>query len=132
MHELSIAQSLRDTALAAAGECSARRISVIRLRIGGLRQIVEESLREAFAILAEGSIAEGATIQIDWVPSLWRCARCGRAGGADEGSTCPPPPAAGWGMSPGAACPCGGREWTFEGSDDLVLTSLDVECGNED
>ena len=78
MHELSIAQSLRDTALAAAGEYNARRISVIRLRIGGLRQIVEESLREAFAILAEGSIAEGATIQIDWAPSLWRCATHGR------------------------------------------------------
>jgi len=117
MHELSIAQSLLDIALAEAAEHGAQRISTIRLRIGGLRQVVEESLRQAFDILAEGSLAQRSTLDIDWVPSAWRCARCGCSMAIDDAPD---------------VCSCGSRERTFEGSDDLLLTSLDLECDDED
>jgi hydrogenase nickel incorporation protein HypA/HybF len=117
MHELSIAQSLLGSAIAAAAEHQARRITVIRLRIGGLRQVVEESLRQAFDLLAEGSIAEHAALDIDWVPSVWRCARCGHTLALETG---------------GDTCPCGSRERRFEGSDDLLLTSLELERDDED
>ena len=117
MHELSIAQSLLDTVIAAAAEHGGKRISTVRLRIGGLRQVVEESLRQAFAILSEGSIAENAAVEIDWVRSVWRCTACSRTVEADE---------------TGEHCPCRGVQRSFEGSDDLLLTSLDLECDDED
>jgi len=117
MHELSIAQSLLDTVIATAAQHGAKRISTIRLRIGGLRQVVEESLRQAFAILSEGSIAESAAVEIDWVLSVWRCTGCGNTVEADNA---------------GERCLCGSAECSFEGSDDLLLTSLDLECDDED
>lgn len=117
MHELSIAQSLLDAALTTAAEHEARRISTIRLRIGGMRQVVEESLRQAFTVLAAGSLAEHADVEIEWVPSLWRCARCGSTHTLNAGAR---------------TCACGSDELTFEGSDDLLLTSLDLECDDED
>lgn len=117
MHELSIAQALLDHAIAAADEHGAKRITAIRVRIGGMRQVVEESLRQAFDILAEGSIAEHSVVEIDWVPSVWRCAACGLAVEVDRAAQ---------------TCPCGSRQRSFEGSDDLVLTSLDLECDDED
>lgn len=117
MHEVSIAQSLLDTALATAAQHGAKRIATIRLRIGGLRQVVEESLRQAFDILSEGTIAQGSTVQIEWVPSVWRCAECGCVQDIESADD---------------VCPCGSREHTFEGNDDLLLISLDLECDDED
>ncbi|MCK4658319.1 MAG: hydrogenase maturation nickel metallochaperone HypA [Phycisphaerae bacterium] len=117
MHELSIAQALLDTALTTAAEHGAKRIATIRLRIGGLRQVVEESLRQAFDILSEGSIAEGSVVRIDWVPSVWRCGVCGCVVGAEDAAD---------------TCSCGSREFSFEGSDDLVLTSVDLECDDDE
>ena len=136
MHELSIAQSLLDAALAAAAEHGAGRIRLLRLRIGGLRQIVEDSLRQGFAILSAGSIAEDADLQIDWIPSVWRCAQCGQALDVWRLVDGPNFPAGSAnGPHPGIAdndCPCGGRKRTFEGSDDLLLTSMVLECDDED
>ena len=113
MHELSIAQSLLESALAAAAEHRARRIAVVRVRIGGLRQIVEDSLRQAFALLAEGSIAERAGLEIDAVPTVWRCRICGAARAVETAEE---------------RCPCGSSDRAFEGNDDLLLTSLELEC----
>ena len=116
MHELSIAQSLLDTVVAVAAQHGAKQISTIRLRIGGLRQVVEESLRQAFAILSEGSVAENAVVEIDWVLSVWRCTGCGKTVKAEYA---------------GERCRCGAAERAFEGSDELLLTSLDLECDDE-
>ena len=117
MHELSIAQALLEVALNTAAEHDAKRISTIRLRIGGLRQIVEESLRQGFELLSAGTIAESAAIEIEWVPTVWRCADCDAARETDD---------------PATACGCGSVRRRFDGNDDLLLTSLDVEGEDED
>ncbi|MCP4593818.1 MAG: hydrogenase maturation nickel metallochaperone HypA [bacterium] len=117
MHELSIARALLDTALATASEHQATRIGCIHLRIGGLCQVVAESLRGAFEILAEGSIAKDATLEIETVPSVWRCAECGRTLAVES--------------APEVCC-CGSRDRSFEGSDELTMTSMDLECADED
>ena len=114
MHEFSIARSLLDVVLEAAAEYEGARIKVIRLRIGELRQVIEFSLVEAFALCAAGTAAEGAELEIEWVPTVWRCSACGRTRSLAESD---------------AGCSCGNPEATdrMEGCDDLLLTSLDLD-----
>jgi hydrogenase nickel incorporation protein HypA/HybF len=114
VHEFSIAQSLLEAALAAAAPYAEKRICVVRLRIGELRQIIASTLREAFALCAHGTAAEGARLEIEWVRTVWRCSICGRVRQADE---------------PRDHCACGSPEAVdrLEGSDDLLLTSMDLD-----
>ena len=74
MHELSIAQSILDIAVEHAGE---RRIVAVDVRVGHLRQVVPDALSFAFALLTEGTAAEGARLEIEHVPAAGRCRACG-------------------------------------------------------
>jgi len=114
VHELSIAQSILDTAVAAAADHGGGRIQAVRLRIGGLCQVIGWTLTEAFAALAAGTAAEGAALEIDWVPTVWRCTACRQTRPAD---------------SDAAGCPCGRPSAAdrLEGSNEMLVTSLDLE-----
>ena len=74
MHELSIASAILALALKGADE---RRISAVGVRIGHLRQVVPSSLTFSFALLAEGTAAEGARLEIEGVPVAGMCRGCG-------------------------------------------------------
>ena len=78
MHELAIMESALAQALAQARQGGARRIHVIRLRIGALSGVVPEALQFAFEALAPGTLAEGAQLAIEHVPARFGCAACGR------------------------------------------------------
>ena len=54
------------------------KVTSAKLRIGALRQIVPELLKTAFQILSEGTIAEGALLEIVAVPAQVTCQNCGR------------------------------------------------------
>ena len=78
MHELSIAENLlRQVKGIVRGE---RLVGVfaIALKVGALRQIVPETLQEAFASLAAGTAAAGAKIEIETIPPRVRCRDCGK------------------------------------------------------
>jgi hydrogenase nickel incorporation protein HypA/HybF len=77
VHELAITQSLLQVALDKAGEAKARRIGSIRLRIGRLSGYVPEAVEQNFRMITPGTIAEGAALEIDWVPLRCRCKGCG-------------------------------------------------------
>ena len=115
MHELSIAQSLVDAVLSAAADYDAARVTVVRLRVGELRQLIEATLRDAFELCAAGTRAEGAKLEIEWVCNTWRCSACGRLRDLDDDG----------------GCPCGAADAVdrMEGCDDLLLTSVDLEEG---
>ena len=49
MHELSISSAVVETAIA---HCGGRRVSVVSVRVGHLRQVVPDSLRFYFEIVA--------------------------------------------------------------------------------
>lgn len=77
MHEISIAQNLLKIAC---NECLKHNRSVITLvyvRIGELSSIVPDALRFSFQIISEGTIAEGATLEIETVPVRGLCPKCG-------------------------------------------------------
>jgi hydrogenase nickel incorporation protein HypA/HybF len=76
MHELSIAQSLIETACETAARDGADCIRSLRVRIGALSGVVKEALLFSFALAAEGSACEGATLEIEEVPVTVMCPRC--------------------------------------------------------
>lgn len=75
MHELSIAQAVVDTATKHAG---GRRVRLISLRIGTMRQVVFDSLHFYFGIVAREGLCEGAELEHELVAALLRCPECGR------------------------------------------------------
>jgi len=74
MHELSIADAILQIALAHADE---RRIECIEVKVGHLRQVVPDALEFAFGLVSEGTLAEGATLELDHIPAAGRCRSCG-------------------------------------------------------
>ena len=78
MHELSIMQNALSQVLEEARRAGASRVHEIRLRIGALSGVVPDALQFAFEALADGTLAEGATLAIENVPARFWCATCRR------------------------------------------------------
>jgi hydrogenase nickel incorporation protein HypA/HybF len=76
MHEMTVAHGLMTILEERARAHGIVRISRVRLKIGRLRGLDARQLRAAFEVLAEGSIAEGAPLDIDDVPVRARCNAC--------------------------------------------------------
>jgi len=74
MHELSIAGAIVDTATRHA---DGRPVALVSVRIGPLRQIVPDSLRFYFEIVARGGACENASLTLTQVALLLRCRDCG-------------------------------------------------------
>ena len=66
MHELAAAQDVVRVALEAAGKEGARRITAIALKVG--RTYAVEQMEDLIAIAAQGTIAEGARLEVEAVP----------------------------------------------------------------
>jgi hydrogenase nickel incorporation protein HypA/HybF len=75
MHELSVATAVLNTALKHADE---RRVSVVNLRVGRLRQVVPDSLRFYFEIVARDTACEGAALELEEIETVLRCSACER------------------------------------------------------
>jgi hydrogenase nickel incorporation protein HypA/HybF len=77
MHELAIADSVVRIASAHA---RGRRVARVELKVGVLRQVVPSALQFSFALVAEGTVLEGAELTMDVVPAGGRCRACGSDG----------------------------------------------------
>jgi len=77
MHELSIASAVLDIVCRHAEE---RRVARVELKVGHLRQVVPSALEFAFVLVAEGTVAEGAELVMEEVPTEGRCRDCGTVG----------------------------------------------------
>jgi hydrogenase nickel incorporation protein HypA/HybF len=90
MHELAITQSLVKIALSKAEEAGALRIRKINLKIGRLTGYVPEAVEMNFEMMVPGTRAEGAVLDIQWVPIRCRCRDCGAEFRSDQlDLTCP-------------------------------------------
>jgi hydrogenase nickel incorporation protein HypA/HybF len=76
MHELSIAQGLMKILLDEAQKHHVSRITKVSLRVGKLSNLVPDALLFAFSSVTEGTVAEGAHLEMDIVPAKARCAHC--------------------------------------------------------
>jgi hydrogenase nickel incorporation protein HypA/HybF len=75
MHELSVAGAVLATAI---GHADERRVEVVAMRVGTLRQVVPDSLRFYWEIVARDTICEGARLELTEIDTRLRCADCER------------------------------------------------------
>ena len=69
-------QSLIELACEAALREGADRVAKLHLRIGQLSGVVKEALQFSFEMAAEGTLCEGAALEIEEVPIAVMCPRC--------------------------------------------------------
>ncbi len=76
MHELSIATSVLHIAEEYAQQEGITRIRSITLRVGELSSVHEQSLRFGFELVTQGTVLEGATLQLEHLPVIIYCPQC--------------------------------------------------------
>jgi hydrogenase nickel incorporation protein HypA/HybF len=76
MHEFGVMSYLLEAVQQKAVEMNANRVVAINLVIGNRSCIVDDSLMYFFDMMAEGTLAEGATLNTRRVPSQFFCKHC--------------------------------------------------------
>ena len=90
MHEYAVAKSIIDIACKEAESAGAGRITEIRLVIGELSSIIDESLNMYFGMISKDTAAEGAKLVFKRIPAGFRCRVCRHEfGKPDKGFDCP-------------------------------------------
>jgi hydrogenase nickel incorporation protein HypA/HybF len=80
MHEMSLAESVREIVEDAARANGGRRVLAVRLEIGKLSQVEVQAMRFAFEVVKRGSLADQASLEIvETDGSAW-CMRCSHGG----------------------------------------------------
>lgn len=74
MHELAVTQEIVSLVCERAEGARVRRVV---LEIGKLSMVVPEAVRFCFGLCAEGTAAEGASLEIHEPPGRGRCRACG-------------------------------------------------------
>ena len=77
MHELSVCQGMLSQMRDIAAQHHARAVTAVTVQIGPLSGVVPELLAQAFSVASAGSIADGASLQLDGLPIRVRCETCG-------------------------------------------------------
>jgi len=77
MHELSIAASIVESVIEAASAHPGARVKEVRLRVGALASVVEDSLQFCWELATEGTPLAGATLAIEMLPVIVHCDACG-------------------------------------------------------
>ena len=110
MHELSLAQAI----VAVAEEHAAgRRVSVVEVKVGQLRQVVPSALRFAFELVAEGTALGDAKLELEQVPARVRCRACAGENEVDD--------------FPLVCTSCGSLNVDVVGGDELRVEALELE-----
>jgi hydrogenase nickel incorporation protein HypA/HybF len=108
MHEIGLCEGILDTVCRRA---AGRPVRGIRVRAGVRHGIVTESMDQAFTLVAQGTEAADATVDLITVPARLNCRACGAA--TDT-------------LDLLAVCPgCGSDAVRLEGGDELVLESIE-------
>jgi hydrogenase nickel incorporation protein HypA/HybF len=110
MHELSIADAIVAVALANAGD---RQVVKVEVTVGRLRQVAPSALELAFALVAEGTAAEGAELVLEDVPVRVACRGCAAESRVDDFPL---------------GCPrCGSLDADVVAGDELRVEALELE-----
>ena len=111
MHEFGLCEGVLD---AVRQRAAGRKVAGIRVRFGVRHAVDSESLTQAFSMIAEGTEAAGATVELVTVPATLTCAGCGFSGATTDLL---------------AVCPrCAGDDVQISGGDEMVLESIRYEA----
>lgn len=116
MHEYPLAQDVVRIAAAAAEKEGSRKVTLIRLQVGELSSVFDESVQMFFEIISQGTVAQGAKLEFCKIPAGLKCLTCGKEFDRKPGSF---------------DCPyCGGTETRLTGKGKGFLVES-VECDKE-
>ncbi|HUO95864.1 MAG TPA: hydrogenase maturation nickel metallochaperone HypA [Steroidobacteraceae bacterium] len=117
MHEMSLMESVREIVEDASRVHDARRVAVVRVRIGALAAVDPDALRFAFDVVMRGGCAEGARFEIELQPGAgwcWDCARSVVLSG--NGTSCPD---------------CGGHRLEVTGGTEMRVHEIELASDEE-
>lgn len=78
MHELSIVTSVVEAVTAAVAKLPAARVVSVRLRVGVMASVVEDSLTFCYDLATEGTPLAGSKLEIESLPVVIHCSKCER------------------------------------------------------
>ena len=113
MHEMSLMAGMMEIIQGEARAQGFVRVTKVVLEIGQLAGVEAEAMRFAFDVCTEGSVAEGAELEIEATEGLARCQSCGQTA----------PVHACYGSCPS----CGGTGLRIVAGREMRLKFLDVE-----
>lgn len=116
MHELSVTDSILKVVVDHAAEAHAKRVTLIRLKISELSGIKGEWIQHYFDHLSEGTIAQGALLEITTVYPRFACDGCEQEFEISFRDV-------GW-----VECPhCKSRDCRLVGGTDYMIENMEVE-----
>ncbi len=109
MHELSLSSAIVNTVAKHAG---GQTVSVVKLRVGALRQVVPDSLAFYFELVARATVCEGARLEQTVISGRMRCG-CGHEWSLD---------------TPSFRCPrCGAGDASVTAGEEFEVESIIIE-----
>lgn len=108
VHEMAITQSVVD---AVCVHAAGRRVHSVRVEVGALCAVMPDSMQFCFGLASEGTIADGARLDLDVRPGAARCRTCG-----DEFAL----------ADLILLCPCGSADVEVIAGRDLKILSMEV------
>lgn len=108
MHELGFCEGILE---AVQRRAAGRRVNRLRVRVGVLHRLDQEALRQGFSLVASGTEAEGAILDVIFISARSRCRVCQEESeGVDVNRVC---------------ARCGGADIEVSGGDEIVLESIE-------
>lgn len=77
MHELSITQSIVDTAIEYAKKENASKVLSLKVEIGALSGVVADAVEFCYESVTQGTLLDGTLLVIDWIEAKGKCPECG-------------------------------------------------------
>lgn len=115
IHELAVTEGILKVVLKHAEMSGAQRVLSISLKIGKLRDLVEDWLQRYFDYISRSTAAEGAKIKIEWAPATCRCEDCENLFHIDIWKTIE------------ILCPhCGGKRVILESGQEFYVMGIEV------
>lgn len=112
MHEMSLCEGVVQVIEDEARRHGFTRVRAVRLAIGRFAGVETAALRFGFDVVARGTVAEGARLDIDEMPGRAICFSCGETVDIPDRL---------------APCPlCGGTRLLATGGDDMTIKDLEV------
>jgi hydrogenase nickel incorporation protein HypA/HybF len=109
MHELGITQNI---VAIVAEHAQGKKVQRVALEIGKLSAIMPDAIRFCFDICAQGTVLEGAKLEILEIPGLAQCRQCGKKIPLDK---------------PFGICECGSVQLKLITGEELKIKEIEIE-----